>query len=577
MKKTFQNLKKVYSYGKEYKSALILETVGSLVGIIIGILLPILVAKQVVYLTDSKWYQLLYMTMFVLIVHCFSALKTVLIRTNTQKFTVGVTEKIQKLLGREILKINQTELDNNSTGTFVTRMTRDTDELANMFTIGFGRCVGIISSLGTFIAVFIISKEVFLFYLVAMLTLTTLHLIRANKMNKKDREKREQQEHVSGLMAELIRGTRDVKMLDAKDSFLKELNKNIKLKNEKYLEMRNVDISYNFIIEILVGIFEFFLLIIFMYLVNEGRLTVAMAIALYSYRQRTMYTIMSSISMLSEEVNSFNLSCERVFSILDNKTFTKETFGKKHIDKIVGNFEFKNVVFSYDNNNTVLDKLSFKVKENKTYGLVGKSGEGKTTIFNLLCKLYNVKSGSILIDGIDINELDEESIRGNITIISQNPYIFNLSIRDNMRLVKSNITDEEMEEACRLACLDDFISTLPDGYDTVVGEGGVTLSGGQRQRLAIARALIQKTKIILFDEATSALDNETQTKIQQAINNMKEDYTIVIIAHRLSTIVNCDKIMILHDGKITASGTHKQLLKTNKDYKKLCETEMIDK
>ena len=146
-----------------------------------------------------------------------------------------------------------------------------------------------------------------------------------------------------------------------------------------------------------------------------------------------------------------------------------------------------------------------------------------------------------------------------------------------MRLVKSNITDEEMEEACKLACLDDFIATLPDGYDTVVGEGGVTLSGGQRQRLAIARALIQKTKIILFDEATSALDNETQTKIQQAINNMKEDYTIVIIAHRLSTIVNCDKIMILHDGKITASGTHKQLLKTNKDYKKLCETEMIDK
>lgn len=128
-----------------------------------------------------------------------------------------------------------------------------------------------------------------------------------------------------------------------------------------------------------------------------------------------------------------------------------------------------------------------------------------------------------------------------------------------------------------MACLDDFIDNLPQGYDTVVGEGGVNLSGGQRQRLAIARALIQKTKIILFDEATSALDNETQSQIQNAIDNLKDKYTIVIIAHRLSTIVNCDKIMILQNGKIIDSGKHKELLKTNKEYKKLCETEIIEK
>lgn len=225
----------------------------------------------------------------------------------------------------------------------------------------------------------------------------------------------------------------------------------------------------------------------------------------------------------------------------------------------------------------MLKNLNLKIDANKTYGIVGKSGEGKTTMFNLLCKLYNCESGKITIDGIDIDELDEESIRGNITIISQNPYIFNLSIKDNLRLVKKDITDKEIEEACNLACLNEFIESLPDTYDTVVGEGGVTLSGGPRQRLAIARALIQKTKIILFDEATSALDNETQNNIQQAINNLREDYTIVIIAHRLSTIMNCDNIFFMQNGNIACEGTHYELLKKCKSYKELYEYKIKEK
>jgi ABC-type multidrug transport system fused ATPase/permease subunit len=138
-----------------------------------------------------------------------------------------------------------------------------------------------------------------------------------------------------------------------------------------------------------------------------------------------------------------------------------------------------------------LDKLSFKVNANETVAFVGKSGAGKTTIFNLLCKMYDINKGKITIDGIDITKLDKDSIRGNITIVSQNPYIFNLSIKDNLKLVKENITDKEIKEACKMACLDDFIESLPEGYDTVVGEGGVTLSGGQKQRLAIARAFVQ--------------------------------------------------------------------------------------
>ena len=222
----------------------------------------------------------------------------------------------------------------------------------------------------------------------------------------------------------------------------------------------------------------------------------------------------------------------------------------------------------------VLKDLSFDVKANETVAFVGKSGAGKTTIFNLLCKMYDADKGKIMIDGVDIKKLDKDSIRGNITVISQSPYIFNVSIKDNLKLVKRDMTDEEMIDACKMACLDDFINSLPDKYDTIVGEGGINLSGGQKQRLAIARALVQKTEIILFDEATSALDNETQEKIQKAINNMKNEYTILIIAHRLSTIVGADRILFLNDGKIECEGSHEYLLKNCPDYKKLYEAEI---
>ena len=191
----------------------------------------------------------------------------------------------------------------------------------------------------------------------------------------------------------------------------------------------------------------------------------------------------------------------------------------------------------------------------------------------MLTKSYLIKSGLLKIDDIDINELDEKTIRKTISIITQSPYIFNMSIKDNLRLVKPNATEKEIDNVCKKSCFYDYVMSLPDKYDTIIGEGGVNLSGGQKQRLAIARALLKDCKILLFDEATSALDNITQQEIQESIDNISADYTIIVIAHRLSTIMNCNRIYILDKGKITASGTHKELLKNNKEYKKLYNSE----
>jgi len=575
VKLTFQNIKNVYKYGKKYRWSLILQVIGCIISIAINIALPILAAKQIVYITDNQVYQVLFVSLVILFVNFIQQLKTVLIRKNTQIFYRGVMEDLQNDLSSEILKINQSDIDNHSTGTFIQRMTHDTSEMSNMFTIGMGKVTGIISSLGIFISILVINFKVFLYYLLTSTILTVLYLIKAKKYNVKDRLDRKQTEKVSGMIGELIRGSRDIKMLGAKEGFIDELNTNIKKQNDLHIDMRNVDIKYNFIIGSLTNIFEFILVALLIFLIQHNEVTVALSLALFSYRSRVMTTLMGDISSLLDQVNSFNISCERVFTLLDNSDFVKEEFGDKHIENIKGNFEFDNVSFGYKKDTNILNNLSFKIAANSTIGFVGKSGAGKTTIFNLLCKLYDINGGTIKIDGVDINLLDEESIRGNITIISQSPYIFNMSIKDNLRLVKRDASDDEIKEACRIACLDDFIETLPDKYDTIVGEGGVKLSGGQRQRLAIARAFVQKTKIILFDEATSSLDNDTQFKIQKAIDNLKEDYTILIIAHRLSTIINCDSIMILDEGKIVDKGTHNELLNTNSIYQKLCDTELI--
>ena len=576
MIETIDNLKKVYKYGKKYKKALMYQIICCIFFIAFNIILPIITSKQLIYLTDSLFGELVLATIVVLVINIINELFRVLLRRNTQIFFRGTTRDLQVALGREILKIEVSNIDKTGTGAFMQRLGTDTDEMSRIFTAGMGHLTGILTDIGIFVAVFIISKTVFLFYLAASLILTLVHLLKVKMVGEKEISFKIQRDKTSSMSNELIRGVRDIKMLNAKQSFMNSLKENINDMSEKMFKMRNIEMDFNCLIGILQAIFEFGIVLILIYLIKDKRLIVASAIVLFSYRNRLLTNLMEKIGLLLTEIKSFNISSSRVFAILGPKEFQKEKFGKTHLEKVKGNFEFKNVTFGY-NENTVLNNLSFKVKANQTIAFVGKSCAGKTTIFSLLCKLYSIEQGEIKIDGVNINELDEESIRNNITIISQNPYIFNMSIKDNLKIVKEDITDEEIRKACKLACLDDFIEMLPDKYDTVVGEGGVTLSGGQRQRLAIARAFIQGTEIILFDEATSALDNETQTKIQQAINNLKGEYTILIIAHRLSTIINCDKILVLDEGKVVGQGNHKQLLKDNKIYKKLYETEMLEK
>ena len=216
--------------------------------------------------------------------------------------------------------------------------------------------------------------------------------------------------------------------------------------------------------------------------------------------------------------------------------------------------------------------MNFKIECNKKVAIVGKSGQGKSSIFNLLLRYFEPNKGTILIDNIPIEDFDEESFNKNLAIIRQDPFLFNKTILENFKMINEKLTLKKIRESCKIAEIDDYIMSLKNKYKTVIGEGGVNLSGGQKQRIAIARALLKESKIILFDEATSALDNESQAKIKLAINKLAKDHTIVMIAHRLSTIVDSDVIYLLEKGKIIATGTHKELLKNNKVYQGLYQS-----
>ncbi len=575
MKETVSNLKRVYQYGKHYKKNLLIFTIISLSNIAVNILYPILTARQLIALSTSLYGELFIATLICTGMIILCDITTAILRKNTQIFFRGTTKNIQMDAAKEILKIELTSIDKKGSGTFIQRINNDTDEMSRIFTEGMKHIIAILTDIGVYVAIFIMNKIIFFYFLACSCLLTILQIKKVRKINEKDKQYRKQRERTGSLIGELIRGIRDIKMLYAKDSFVEEIGKNIDDLTQSQYAFRKVEIRYNCLIDVCYDVSEFILIVLFIILLKQGSLSIAIALVLYNYRYRVFDSFMRNVGDLLQEVKNFNLSCDRVFSIVSGDEFEKEKFGKNKLPKMKGDFEFQDVYFSYGENE-VLKGMSFQVKANETVAFVGKSGVGKTTIFSLLCKLYHIHSGKIFLDGVDLETLDERSIRNNITIISQNPYIFNMSIKDNFKLVKKNVTQKEIEEACKLACLDDFIQGLKDGYDTIVGEGGITLSGGQRQRLAIARAFIQNTKIILFDEATSALDNETQSSIQQAIHNMKDKYTILIITHRLSTIVHADKIMLVEDGKITAVGTHQELLEKNKEYQKLYRSELLN-
>ena len=573
-KKIFENIKKSYKFVKSNKKSLIICIIVSILTIPVSVLTPILSAQILLALNGSLYEDLLKISAFIFIVYSIQHLLWFMSRIVYKKYIVNVVYGIQKELMKETFKLSSECFDEHGTGIFIDRLRQDTNVIANIFDDLANILIQIFSNLGIFIVIFTISKIMFLYFVLCGINEFIVSKKRIKIYYERFGEIRDLEEKNTGLVAELIRGVRDVKVLNSTDVFMKKFDKRVSEVNDKNIKLTIKNNKFYLFSEEINEVLDYLFYFIGVMLTNFNLLTASNFVVLYMYRSKARYLFTYIVSMM-ESIKTFNFSANRVYEIIDGEKFSNEKFGNIKLNHINGDFEFKNVSFAYKKEKEILHNISFKVKANTTVAFVGKSGSGKSTIFSLLNKLYNVDDGKIFIDGYDINTLTKDSIRNNMSIITQNPYIFNLSIRDNLLLVKEKVSEKEMIKACKTACLHDFIMSLPNGYDTIVGEGGITLSGGERQRLAIARALIKKTEIILFDEATSALDNETQEKIQKAIHNLKGKYTILIIAHRLSTIVNSDKIIMIDKGKIVGEGTHKYLMEKSLKYQKLYQADLL--
>ena len=393
------------------------------------------------------------------------------------------------------------------------------------------------------------------------------------KIKKTQESIKKESDNYVKVATENITGIREIKSLGIKKNIennIFNILDNLFSHNKK---IKKYEVIYYSLNNLTYFILQFIILFTAGYYTVTGKIAYSLFIVLETYIWR-IDEVVESISDFGVNYNKVTVSLKRISEIVNNKLYDDEKFGDVVLENVKGDIQFTNVKFRYsEDEDYTLKGLNLKIVPNKKIAIVGRSGNGKSTLFNLLLRYFDATSGNITIDGVNICDLTEEDLRKNISIIRQTPFLFNLSIFDNFKLVKEDVTLEEVRKYCKEAYIDSYIMSLPDKYDTIIGEGGINLSGGQKQRLAIARTLLLNTKIILFDEATSALDNESQDYIKKTIDNLVKDHTIVIVAHRLSTIVDADVINVIDKGKLESTGTHEELLKKSKVYKNLYSNE----
>lgn len=571
MKKDTKSLIKLFKYYKKYKFLCIIVIILSLGYAGISLLSPIYEGKMLGYFENFDKSNILKIALFLMILRIVIEIVTNLWSRAVLKLNGKVNFDLKHDMIESLTNFELKNFDNTNSGIFISRLNKDTSELSELFDYITDDFSGIILNLSFIIYVLYLNQYLGLFLilniiLVYILTSKKLFYYKNVKAQYKQRD-----EEIVGIYTDVIRGIREVQNLNLKDTLLDRINIRQKDVISYDIKKTHTRRTWNRYIKVFQHILDFIFIILSIHFITSNTLQISSFLIIFLYKNKVL-NLIDYISEIREKFADGKVSATRVFDIIDYNTFTKGIYGNLDLTDITGTIKFRNVCFQY-NNKELFKDLSFEIKPNTMVAIVGRSGEGKSTILKLIGKNYKLNDGKILIDNVDINDLSESTIRNNISIVSQSPYIFNLSIKENIRLANPKATDKEIIEVCKKSQIHNDIIEMKDSYNTLVGENGVILSGGQKQRIAIARALIRKSKIILLDEATSALDNNNQEKIKNVIKDLSKEHTIVIVAHRLSTIVDADNIFLLHNHEIIANGTHEELINTSYEYKMLYENE----
>ena len=565
MKETKYNLKSVWKYFKPYKKNLIIFIILTFIIGVLGTISPLFTAKIIEDITSNKLKIVLYVSILLFITNIITSLLTYLNNKIFYNFQGRAVKEIKYNYCKSILNTKTILFDKMGSGLFLSRFTTDLVTYSYIFSQIINNLNSIIINIGVYIIVFSINFYIGIYFVIGSFILYYINKIKNKQRNEIWREYKHIDEKNQSILSEMLRGFRDLKVLDLKKGMLKYINNNLEENRTKSFNMDMINSKYDMLSNNIQNLLRIMLLVLCLILINNKSLSIANFLIIFVYQDK-IYGLIYSLTHIITELNLFNLCSKNILEIMSS--VKKGEYGNKDFKSCKGNLEFKNVSFSYKKNKNILNNINFKINAKEKVSIVGKSGVGKSTLINLICKLYDVKNGEILIDNHNINDLSYEYLKRNISVVSQNPYIFNLSIKENLMLAKDNVSMEEIINSCKLVSLHDYIMTLPNKYDSILDENGINLSGGQKQRLSIARAIIKNSKIIIFDEATNSLDEETNKIIKETINFLNKNSTIVIITHKLKNITDSDKIILIENGEIVKIGSHEELM-NNTLYQKL--------
>lgn len=567
----------IFKYLAKSRKEFILSVVYQIIAIIFALFIPIFTGRMVGGLdpnnaTPLTGSGLLFYFFIILLLGFFSFLTNRAGRVQGAVVASAAAYHLRADINNAIYRQSFSYFDKTETGQLVARATSDVEETQGIFGMGFNLGLqGSIQMVGVVAASIFINLQLSLIFMIVI----PISLISSLRLTKKMKpiyyETRESFGELTNTIRENIIGAQVVRMFSNQDKERQKFydnNKRFYNASVRTAKFNSMIMPLNYVI---IGFTMVSVLFIGGTLVIQGSMELEILVTFQGYLGILMFPLVmwGQIMMMYIQADA---ALSRIREVIESTPDVKDLPGAIPISSMKGDINFENVSFGYTSEHRVLKNITFDIPAGQKLAILGTTGSGKSTIINLLPRFYEINEGMIKIDDIGIEKYLLKDLRKNIGIVSQETFLFNKSIGENIAFGVENATQEEIESAAKIANLHDFIISLPDGYDSIVGERGTRLSGGQKQRLSIARAIIVKPKILIFDDSTSSVDVETEFKIQNALERIMKGTTTLIITQRISTIRNADSILVLDKGRVVGTGTHEKLINSNVLYKQIYET-----
>ena len=573
----FVLLKRVIAFAKPYKLQFLITAIAAILLSVLGPLRPMLINYAIDnYIMTPNKEKLLEITILLLSLLFFEGIVQFFYIYLSTWIGQHVIQDLRAKIFKHILSLKMKYFDNTPIGTLVTRAVSDIETIADIFSQGLLVIIAELLKLVVVIAMMFYTD--WRLAIIAMLTIPVLLVATAwFKRNIKAafQDVRDQVSQLNTFVQEHIVGMNIVQIFNREEAEYKKF----KSINQSHRDAHVRSIFYYAVFFPIVEVLSAISIGLIVWyggqdILSAKDITIGELIAFILF----VHMMFRPIRQLADRFNVLQMGIvgsERVFKVLDTDEKIKD-IGVNKLENLQGAISFNKVDFAYKNQEWVLKGLDFEIESGKLLALVGSTGAGKTSIISILNRFYEIQNGEIAIDGVNIEDIKLESLRKNIALVQQEVFLFSDSILNNITLFDTKITKEQVIVAAKVIGIHDFITSLPNTYDYVVGERGVTLSAGQRQLIAFLRVYVRNPKILILDEATSSIDTATEELLQKALNKLSKNRTTIVIAHRLSTIVNADKILHLKDGKVLESGTHTELIKSSGAYSKMYHLQSDD-